>query len=145
MSELSLMRAAIIRMEQRETTAVASTPGASGSGSGSTGPDAMHAHSLAPPTRSLVPRGRPPAPRTRVSSPRADSSAGDAPLIAPLPEKKALITTSMIRKYMGIPEDPKDSEEKKNDRRWYDIRVGRICLRLSTIFLTLSSPSYATF
>jgi hypothetical protein len=90
MAEMSIMRTAFARMEEREVAA--STARASGSKSGSSN---THALNLAP----------------------------NGPSVAPLPNKKALITITMIREYMGLPEDKKDDPKRPNDQRWSKIRV----------------------
>ncbi|KAF8601081.1 hypothetical protein BDV93DRAFT_558765 [Ceratobasidium sp. AG-I] len=115
MAELTWMRAAITRMEARQIVANASTPGASGSRSVSTDSSAARPRPRAS-VRDAPVAVPPPAaiPPPVVVPP---------PAVVPLPEKKAMITVTMIREYIGLPEDPKDSTQKDNDRRWYDIRA----------------------
>ena len=112
MAELSRMRAAIARMEEREANA---STGASGSSSAPSGAHTTHTH----------------------------SSALDTPAVAPLPERKALITITMIREYMGLPEDSEDSRDRPNDKRWCDIRVSGLLVSSISLFLIVTRPLYA--
>ena len=108
MAKLSWSRAALVRMEAREATVHRLIKGVSGSRSAS----------------------------TCFSTVCANLPLFDASATALLPKRKELISTSLIREYTGLPEDPKDSMLKGNDTRRSNIRVGYPSIELAIVALT---------